>query len=136
MDDTEVRVQYDVADEYAERTQEAVAPVAVAVVAAEPLRIVQHPPRQFTTGAVTVTAGQVQQLAGAAPFRDSLHIVNGGGGPVYLGPDRDTLTPMGGFWLGPGQKMTMRSRHAVYVLGDASLTAATPVHTFAEYVDG
>lgn len=126
----------DMADQYEERTQNVVEPVAVAVVAAEPLRIVQHPTRDFTAGQVQVDAGQVQQLIGAHAFRDCLRIVNAGGGPVYIGPERDTLTPGGGYWLGPGAELAMKSRHAVYVLGDETLTGPNPVHWLAEYVDG
>lgn len=133
---TDTHVSEELADEYRYRTQDVVEPVAVAVVAAEPLRIVTHPTRDFTTGSVTLTAGQVTQLMGPGPFRDVLHVVNNGAGPVYIGADRDTLTQAGGFPLAPAARLSIRSRHAVYVLGDATLAGPTPVHWFAEYVDG
>jgi hypothetical protein len=133
---TEFSTTDDVATTYTERTQNVIEPVAVAVVAAEPLRIVTHPTRDFTTGQVQVTAGQIQQVVGANPFRQCLRIVNAGGGPVYIGPQSDALTVGGGYWLGPGKELPINSRHAVYVLGDASLTGPNAVHFFAEFVDG
>ncbi|WP_129286715.1 hypothetical protein [Streptomyces sp. GZWMJZ-114] len=124
------------ADDYQERTQDAITPVAVAVVAAEPLRIVQHPAREFTTGSAAVLPGQVVQLVGAAPWRDSVRFANSGPGTIYLGPDRDTLTPGGGYPLLPGTSLTLRTRHAVYVLGAPENTQAAVASFLAEYVDG
>jgi hypothetical protein len=125
------------ADDYQERTQDAITPVAVAVVAAEPLRIVQHPAREFTTGSAAVLPGQVVQLVGAAPWRDSVRLTNSGGsGTIYLGPDRDTLTPGGGYPLLPGASLTLRTRHAVYVLGSPENTGSAAASFLAEYVDG
>lgn len=137
MDDTQHRTSANVADEYSERVQDVVAPVAVAVISAEPLRIQRHPTREFTTGSVSVwPAANPVSVIGANPFRERLLLTNDGTGTVYVGPERDTLTNAGGYPLASGAELELHTRHAVYVV--AALAAAEPVavHFLAEHVDG
>ncbi|MFG3244849.1 hypothetical protein [Streptomyces sp. NPDC048157] len=132
----QIPVTADMADEYTERVQDVIAPVAVAVVAAEPLRIQRHPSREFTTGSATVQPGTVVQVIGSNPFRERLLLTMEGDSVVYVGPDRDTLTPAGGYPLKPGDQVELHTRHAVYVIGHPDAPEAASVHFLAEHVDG
>lgn len=133
----EIKVSADVADEYNERVQDVIAPVAVAVVAAEPLRIQRHPTREFTTGTATVPHdGTPVQLIGTNPFRERLLLTNRGGGTVYLGPARDTLTEGGGYPLRTNAEIELHTRHAVYAITAPEESANITVAFLAEHVDG
>lgn len=133
----DVPVEHDVADAYAERTQEVVEPVAVAVVDAQPIRVRQMPRKLFTTGQVTVSPnGGAVQLLGANPFRERLIIGTQSGGDIYIGPDRDSLTARTGFWLARNMRVELSTRHEVWVIADPSNAGPTSPTFLAEYVDG
>jgi hypothetical protein len=137
MGTTDVNVGQDVADEYHERVQDVIAPVAVAVVAAEPLRIQRHPSREFTTGSASVVPLAIPvQVIGANPFRERLLITNRGTATVFVGPERDTLTPSGGWPLAAGRELELHTRKAIYVVADPAAVETAPVHFLAEHVDG
>lgn len=132
-------VKYDVADEYQERTQDVIAPVAVAIVAAEPLRVQRHPAREFTTGsAVAPMGGPAVQIIGANPFRERLLLTtpHDQATAVYIGPNRDTVTQFGGFPLKPGACVELNTRHAVWALASPDASSGTYVFFLAEHVDG
>lgn len=134
----QIPVTHDVADEYNERVQDVIAPVAVAVIAAEPLRIQRHPSAEFTTGSAAVAAGAGPvQIIGTNPFRERLLIKNRSATQtVFTGPERDTLTNSGGYPVGPGEEVELFTRKAVYVVPDSAATESAVVHFLAEHVDG
>jgi hypothetical protein len=133
---TDVHPTDDMANRYAERTQEVIEPVAVAVVSAEPLRVRVQPRRQFTTGQITVSPGDApKQLIGANPFRERL-IISTQGQDIYIGPERDALTAGSGFWLPRQQRVELTTRYDVWVIADPGNTGATSPTFLAEHVDG
>jgi hypothetical protein len=139
MSTTDHTTTDDTTTDYMERTQDVIAPVAVAVVAAEPLRVQRYPSREFTTGSVAVAPGATPiQVIGANPFRETLFLTNMADYPVYIGPARDTLTPSGGYPLAPGQDIALSTRHAIYAMAadDDNPPPAAPLHFLAEHVDG
>lgn len=135
MQQEHTRAVYDVADEYRERTADVTEPVAVAVVAAEPLRIVQHPTRAFTAGQISLSAGTARGVVGANPFRDRLILQNTGAVRVFIGPAADTLGVGTGYPLQPDAVLELRTRDAVFAMaapgGDGG-----ELYFLAEHVDG
>lgn len=137
LDDTTMNTSEDLPESYAERVQEAITPVAVAVVAAEPLRIQRHPSSEFTTGSVSVQpALSPVQIIGSNPWRDRLMVQNKGTSTVYVGSKADTLTPTGGYPVEPGHELELFTRRAVYVVAASDATLPANVHFLAEHVDG
>jgi hypothetical protein len=124
--------------DYDERIGLPVDPVAVAIVAAEPLHIVEHPTGEITQGSVSLTvAAGAQQLVGAHPWRDTVSIKNQGSAVVYIGGQRDTLTPAGGYPLNTGDELILKTRREVWVMVDPGTdgTNTATVHFLAEHVD-
>lgn len=127
------------ADDYRERVALPVDPVAVSIVSAEPLHIVEHPTGEITHGSVPLTAaGGVVALIGANPWRDTVSIKNQGPSVAYVGGQRDTLTPAGGYPLNVGDELILKTRRELWVTVDTSGSGSdtATVHFLAEHVDG
>ncbi|MEV6478043.1 hypothetical protein [Streptomyces sp. NPDC051657] len=109
------------------------APVAVRVLADQPLPVEQRATRQWTCGQVQVRTGTIGQLATGNPSRVRLVVKNIGTTTIMVAPDNPTCSPTSAFPLLPGEREEWTTRHPVYAM---SVDADSVVAILAEHLDG